>query len=264
MTSDTQDLKLATELGAALSEVRHVESTPFLLVPNDMKVQSLENLMAAPLRKKGTRQFKDSASFIHYVNKHKDGTTSLTYSIDPPKFLATINDHGENEPGWRDHTALYDCPLSKEWRTWTGQDGDGMSQTNFAKFIEDNLPDVATPPAADMLEISRTLEAKKAVNFKSGIRLSDGKNEFTYEEDIKGTAANGRLSIPEEFTIGIPVLEGGPRYAVQARLRYRIQDAKLVMWFDLVRPHKILEDAINEVRNEIAQATELYPLHSVI
>lgn len=263
MTSDTQDLKLATELGAALSQIREVGDMPFLVVPHDMKVHSLEHLLPAPLRKKGTRQFKDSASFIHYVNEHKLESTSLAYSIDPPKFLATIDDHGAT-PGWRDHLAVYDCPLAKEWVIWTFNSGKAKNQTDFAKFIEDNLPDVANPPAADMLEISRTLEAKKAVNFKSGVRLSDGKNEFTYEEDIKGTAANGRLAIPEEFTIGIPVLEGGPRYAVQARLRYRIQDAKLVMWFDLVRPHKILEDAIGEVRNAIAEATDLFPLNSVI
>jgi uncharacterized protein YfdQ (DUF2303 family) len=64
--------------------------------------------------------------------------------------------------------------------------------------------------------------------------------------------------VPEEFTIGIPVLEGGLKYAVPCRLRYRIADAgKLTMWFEMTRPHKILEDAVKAVWTEIEQKTEL-------
>lgn len=87
-----------------------------------------------------------------------------------------------------------------------------MNQADFARFIEDNAPDIASPPAADMIEISRSLEAKKKVNFASAIRLDNGKTEFTYEEDIEGTAAKGRLQVPQVFTIGIPVPEGGPKW----------------------------------------------------
>lgn len=109
-----------------------------------------------------------------------------------------------------------------------------------------------------MLEISRSLEAKKKVNFASGLRLSNGQNELTYDEQISGTAAKGKLNVPELFTIGIPVLEGGIKYAVEARLRYRIADGgRLTMWFELVRPHKIVEDAVLAVWKEIEDKTGL-------
>ena len=153
---------------------------------------------------------------------------------------------------------IYACPLSPEWQTWRAESGQQMNQEAFAQFIEDNLPDIAIPTAAEMLEISRSLEAKKKVNFASGIRLSNGQNELTYEEEITGTAQKGKLKVPEEFQIGIPVLEGGQRYAVNARLRYRIGDGgKLTMWYELIRPHKILDDAVHAVRLEIEQGTEM-------
>ena len=66
------------------------------------------------------------------------------------------------------------------------------------------------------------------------------------------------MQVPEEFTIGISVLEGGAPYSMNARLRYRIADAgKLTMWFELIRPHKILEDAAAEVWTQIETETGL-------
>ncbi len=173
--------------------------------------------------------------------------------------MAVFNDNADSHiAGWQDHSAKYSCPLSPEWKTWTASSGKQMSQADFAAFIENNLPDIAKLPAADMLEISRSLEAKKKVNFASGIRLSNGQNELTYEEEITGTAQKGQLNVPEEFTIGIAVLEGGVSYAVQARLRYRIADSgKLTMWFELIRPHKVVEDAAREVWAQIEAGTEL-------
>jgi uncharacterized protein YfdQ (DUF2303 family) len=54
--------------------------------------------------------------------------------------------------------------------------------------------------------------------------------------------------VPETFALGIAVFEGGDRYHVEARLRYRIADGgKMTMWFDLLRPHKVLEDALSFV-----------------
>lgn len=163
--------------------------------------------------------------------------------------------HDQVEAGWRDHTAFYECPLSAEWKAWSKANKNLFEQAEFAQFIEDNLPDIVEPSGADMLEISRTLEAKKKINFASGIRLSNGQQELTYEEQVAGTASKGKLQIPEVFKIGIPVLEGGPRYSVQARLRYRIDGGALVMWFDLLRPHKIIEDAVLAVWKDIEAGT---------
>lgn len=254
---DTNNSQAILDAGANLAEPRAIDDHPYIIVPAGSTVMDAESYLTSPLRKRGTVVLNDVASFTAYVNAEKTSATRLYGQYQPPGFQVVFNDHGA-EPAWKDYRATYACPLSVEWKTWTGMSGRQMSQADFAMFIENNLPDIAIPPAADMLEISRSLEAKKKVNFASGIRLSNGQNELTYEEQISGTAAKGKLQVPEEFTVGIPVLEGGINYAVVARLRYRIADGgALTMWYELLRPHKILEDAAHAVWTEIQDKTGL-------
>lgn len=258
MENETE-VAAAAALGASLIDARAAESDakPYLLLPSGYQLRDLEDTLLAPRRARGAIALRDVESFIEFVKLSQTEGTKLYGTVNPPSFKAVFNDHTQGVPGWRDHVATYDCPLSVEWKVWKQHDGKPMAQADFAKFIEDNAPDIATPPAADMIEISRTLEAKKKVNFASGVRLDNGQTEFTYEEDIQGTAARGRLQIPQTFTIGVSVLEGGPKYAVTARLRYRIGDkGALVLWYDLERPHKILEDAVKEVWASISAALD--------
>jgi uncharacterized protein YfdQ (DUF2303 family) len=244
------------ELGAALAGPQNIGNTPFVLAPPNYAIKDLEAMLPAPTRSRGTTTLRDVASFIELVKQEKTDQTRIYGCYEPANFLAVFNDNFMDATGWRDHKASFSCPLSVEWKTWMGKNNVKLSQADFAQFIEDNLPDVASPPAAEMLEISRTLEAKKGVNFASGIRLSNGQNELTYEETISGTAGKGKFKIPESFTIGIPVLESGDRYSVECRLRYRIADGgKMQMWFDMLRPHKIVEDAIKQVWATIEEGT---------
>ena len=258
--------KTEAETVAALAalglEVRAAEegAKPFVIVPEGCEVRELEDHLQQPIRKTGTIKVRDVDSFIAVVKAQASESTVLYRTVEPAKFVAVFNDHGKVDgtgPGWGDHRAVYDCPQSPEWRAWKGADKRQMTQADFAQFIEDNLPDIVEPKAADMLEVSRTLQAKKKVNFASGIRLDNGQQQFTYEEQIDGRAGGkGQINVPEVFTIGVPVFENGPRYAVRARLRYRISDAgALTMWLDLERPHKIIEDAVAELKKTIEEAT---------
>lgn len=252
------DTQAALNAGMILGEIRKIGERPFVVVPQDAKVADLENYLLAPTRKRGSTTLTDVASFIAFVSAEKTPETRIYGNLDNPHFTAVFNDHGKSGPGWRDHIAKYACPLSPEWLIWIGHSGKHKTQVDFAQFIEDNLPDIVEPAGAEMLEISRSLEAKKSVNFASGVRLTNGANELTYEETISGAAQKGKLQVPEGFVIGIPVLQGGDSYRVEARLRYRIGDGgKMTMWYELVRPHKIVEDAIKNIRAEIKTGTEL-------
>ena len=259
----------AIDAGMNLAAMQEVDGVQFVVLPSGATVADFEKYQITPVRKKASVKLRDLKSFTDYVNTEKTDDTRIYGAYNPPSFTAVINDHGDLV-GWRDYTVSYVCPVADEWKTWQGKNGAQMNQTDFAAFIENNLPDIAsanlgtaeapvyTPSAVEMLEISRSLEAKKKVNFASGVRLSNGQNELVYEEEISGTAQKGKLQVPEIFTIGIPVLEGGVMYQVQCRLRYRIAEAgKLTMWYELVRSHKILEDAVKAVWLEIEQKTEL-------
>lgn len=247
------DLAVATATASSVNG-----SAPFVTVPQGYKVEDLERLQAAPSRKRGLFALRDVESFIAFVGRHANENTTLYGIKSPPSFKAVFDDHGVVDPGWREHVASYTCPLSVEWMTWTNSNKRVMTQEAFAQFIEDNAPDCVTPDSATMIEISRTLEAKKKVNFASGIRLANGQTELTYEEEISGTAGKGKFTVPETFVIGIPVMEGGARYSITARLRYRIAEkGALTMWFDLERAHKVIEHAADEVWQHIKAETRM-------
>lgn len=257
MDGTTTNVADAAALGASTTEHRDIDGTPWAILPPGYTVSNLGHMLDAPARKSGEIQMRDADSFCRLIADQKTDTTKIYGNQQTPSFKAVFNDHG-NTAGWRDHSVSYLCPLSVEWKLWLGANKRQMNQEAFAQFIEDNAPDCVSPDAATMIEISRTLEAKKKVNFASAIRLSNGESELSYEEEISGTASKGKLKVPETFSIGIAVLEGGPRYAVHARLRYRIADkGVLTLWFDLDRPHKVLEDAVEEVWASIEKTTGL-------
>lgn len=271
--NDTQTETIARDtLAACHQTMRDVAGTPVLVLPEGFKVADLANLLPAPARKRGTAVLNDAESFVAVVIDQKSADTRIFSTINPPTFTAVFN-HNAAEAGWGDHKAQYNAPLAPEWLAWTAMDGKKVGQVELAQFIENNLVDVVfidkdmagapvgevgSPDGATLLEVCRTLEAKKKVDFKSAIRLADGSTQFTYDEDVQGSARQGQLAVPEQFSLGIPVFENGEKYRADVRLRYRIQDGgNLVMWLELIRPHKIIEDAVKQLRADIAKQTEL-------
>jgi len=265
MSDDIQlnNTQAVLDAGAGLSAMKAAElgnlnnSFPYVLLPAGYRYEGKEEILPAPIRKRGGTTLHDAASFIAVVNDQKGEATRLYSTINPPTFTAIFNDVAA-APGWRDHTAKYNAPLSPEWKTWNASSGKGQNQADFAQFIETNLPDIAEPAGAVVLEVARTLEAKKKVNFASSVRLSDGSTQFTYEEDVQGSAQKGQMQVPEVFVLAIPVFENGDLWKVEAQLRYRIADGgKLTIWYELVRPHKVIETAVKELRATIATETGL-------
>lgn len=245
-------------------------AAPVALVPNDVRLQDLEKLMPAPTRTRHDLTVLDADTFIAYVNRFSNPATAVFCNGPAGRtFTAVIDYDTPDTPSWGDHKASYCCPISIEWGRWTERDRKRLSQAEFAEFIEDNVKDIvqpadkpAAPSAADMLEISRTLEAKKNISFRQGTRLDNGQVQLTYNEQIDGRAGEtGQLTIPEEFYIGVQPFLGGDGFAVTARFRYRITEGRLVMWYELVRADKVLEEAYKAVRQKIATSIGSVPLY---
>jgi uncharacterized protein YfdQ (DUF2303 family) len=253
-----QDNQIAEALaaGAALGDIKMVNDTPVAVVPTGYQLHRMENLLDTPTRAKGTTKLFDADSFIRFVEPYVSvgDVVKLFYVIDPkPEFVAVLNAALPGRPDWGDLRAEYAAPLSKEWQAWAAMDGKAMNQQQFALFIERNLLDIAEPSGAEMLELSLNFQAKKNVNFASGTRLSNGQTQLVYEETIQSKAGEkGQLSIPDEIVLLLPVFEGskmGDR--LTAKFRYRIDGGKLDMWYELVRPHKVLEVATHDLLEQI-------------
>lgn len=263
------DLRLQTKLlldtGAAIGKAHPAtggpRAAPYVTVPEGYRVVATpeRTVPDAP----GTAKLRDATSFILFVNAHKLKHSRIYATLDPARFLAVIDDYfptrqGPDEPesthAWREFRADFKVPQSREWIEWNSKDGSQMSQKAFAQFIEDNLPDVIKPDGATLLEMSLNFEAAQAGHFIATQRLQDGSHNLQWKADNNAT---GTVKLPESITLAIPVFENEAPQQLSARLRYRVAEGKLSIWYELIRPHKVIEAAFMATWKRIATETGL-------
>lgn len=240
------DWATAFNAGAALCEHKEFEinGTPAVLVPEGYRIETFEEHREQPIRTERAVFAITATAFVDYVKRFCDDGTVVFANYTATTFKAILDYHYGIAPNWCRHTVSYVCPHSKEWQTWSEKSGKVMNQAQFAEFIEDNLVDIVQPNGAEMLEVAKTLDARSNVRFKSAIRLDNGETQLVYEEMIDGAAgAKGQLKIPQTIKLALRVFQGEDPYEVEARFKYRIKEGALTMWVELVRPHRIIEDA---------------------
>ncbi len=236
-----------------------VGGIPTFIVPNNMKVEALDRLIQEtrerPARLDQTVTLLSAESFVEYFNRYATESSTIFVDIESGQFIAVFDYHeSPGLPAWKKHRAVYSCPQTKEWNSWSHFDNQKMEQEEFALFIEDNLNEIIEPNGAQMLEIAASLKAKTNVDFKSSIRLDNGQTQFVYSEKVDGQAgATGQLEIPEKIKLAIKPFQQGAPYELEARFRYRITQGGLRMWYTLIRPHLIHQDAVNDVFNMISE-----------
>lgn len=239
---------------------------PVLMVPNGYTAKVIDNLekhLPAPLRKTGTAKLDDLDSFVWYAKEHGSMICCRIYTVVDYKtgalsFNAVFNDHEQEAAAWRDFNAQFAPALSLEWLRWTGKNKQLMTQSEFASFIEDNLPEIATieglPTGTDMLQLASHFEVTSEKKFKAGHRLQSGGVSIEYiDQEDAGTLA--RMQMFDKFALGMPVYFNGTAYRIDARLKYRIREGKLALWYELIRPEKIIEDAARELIEGVRSKT---------
>lgn len=249
------DFDVIIKAGSAIGEPKTIGEGRYAVVPEGYETEDLEKYLAAPLRARGTVTAHTVPTFTDYFNRFKTAESAIFADQDKARVVGVLDYHGPGKPAFREHSVAYTAPKSKEWQTWRAADGKKMQQADFAVFIENNVIDIRQPTGADVLEVSRSLQATKNVTFNSAIRLADGSQQLTYSETVDGSTKQNNVKVPETFILGVPVYFGGILYEVTARLRYRIHEGKLLMWFDLFRPEHIEQDAFAQVVEEVAKGT---------
>jgi len=254
MSLDSGVVQELLKTGAAQAEFKTIEGNPVAVLHKDFAVVDLERYLSVPVRKRGNANLMDLDSFTKYVLEHQSIQTRIYGTKgNQPSFKAILDDHAEL-PGWRQHTASYKFPLSKQWLAWTGSNGKAMSQEEFAEFIENYALDIVNPATAEMIEIARTFQAKTSVDFAKATRLQNGQVQFKYQENIDAKAGeNGQFEVPEKFTIAIQVFEGTDKFKIEARLRYRLKGPSLTLWYDLERPDLVIDTVTDEIWKKLSE-----------
>jgi len=65
------------------------------------------------------------------------------------------------------------------------------------------------------------------------------------------------LAIPETFTIEVPIFHGiaQERVKIEARFRFRLDQGRLSLWYELVRPQRAVEDAYRKLWERVKKET---------
>lgn len=254
------DIQAAIEAGKAIAaqEPLIVRDTPFVLVPDGMRLENLGHLNPAPRRITAKVITDTPDAFIDYFNHFADDASAIFIERKSGRCEGILDYHGPNSPAWGDHRVIFTPTKTPEANAWLENTGHRMSQEEFALFLEANAEDISNPPAAEMLEIATTLKVKTKVTFASAKRLQDGQTQFQYVEEQEGRAGHkGQLTIPETFTVGVRIFEGGYAYALQARFRYRI-GGNPVFWYDLIRHNRVIDAAVANITDKIRDGAKCH------
>jgi uncharacterized protein YfdQ (DUF2303 family) len=261
--SELNDFQSAYNAGIARDVVSGHGGTPFIVIPSDSKLEDLEKLLPKPSRKRGVAALSEADSFVRYVNQHKTGDTAIFASVSDvgASFNAIIDFHGKTDPAWGGHQATFNLLPTVEWSRWMGQNKKDMTQMAFCEFLEENQLLFTDPDGASLLELILKLEGKVDAKFVSSTRLQNGSFKFAYEEDVSlQGSAPGAMVLPAMVQIHVIPFRGGSSEVVSARLKYRLQDRKLMFRYETVTPHLIIKDCVDETVKEISTGTGITPL----
>ncbi|WP_257138461.1 YfdQ family protein [Streptomyces sp. rh34] len=223
--------------------------------PTGVHQVDLTGPAAAPTRKTGTTTVRDAASFHAYFEKHADIDTEVYADSDRLTITAVLDAHQADAPRFGGHVLRLSLRETEAWKQWATLDGRLLGQEQFAEFLEDHLPELLEPSAAEMLEIAQSIQGATKAEFQSSTRLSSGQRQFQFVETTTAKAGQkGQLTIPETFTIGLVPFDGSEGYKLTARFRYRVgRDGELTLGYKLERPGDIRAKAFQDVVTAIGE-----------
>lgn len=274
-------------------EVRTLEhegrTVPFALGrdSNDGSIRSLDlsdlvdGIRVRPFRRQGLSRVNSETSLVKFLQRYKGPHSTLWATLTPREsFLrAIINDHQQGhdgEPEFADFGAHYEMTASKEWIDWTSNANKPMSQSDFAEFIEERLPDLAKDPTSPrvlevfdrqeteaappstLLQVSRGLRVNVSSEVVTAKNLSSGETEVAFKEEHATSDRSGnRIRVPNAFLLKIPAFDFAPPVEVAGFLRYSVQGGKVSWLYRLFRPHLAREESFMALCQEIATQADV-------
>jgi uncharacterized protein YfdQ (DUF2303 family) len=254
MNDDTiTDIESAIQAGMLIGEPKTINGTPVIVLPKGAEIQELDHLRDKPQHIAQYIRVHTAESFTRYFNQFATDDSIILVDTKKASILGIIDFHMDaDHPDWCAHRLHFTMAATHEWNAWQTNSGTWFGQEAFGLFLEENLDEIIDPPGAEMLEIALNLKAKTGIHFRKSTRLDNGEIKLLYEETIDASAGiKGEFKVPEQFTIGLRLFEGGEPYKLNARLRYRIKDGQLTLKYDLVRPHKTHEAAVADTEEYI-------------
>lgn len=276
---------------------------------------TIDAYRANPERRTGTAKMLELASFIDHANRFKDDDSAIFVSNNPkqPSFLSVLDYHeavnpetpasvkllppdATNRPAdlsGRDalprfgvHRGSYTPEFSDEWKLWTGNDAQGLSQASFAALIEKgarDISDVASFPEERLSEMAawyaRRFGGKQSAGefyassetmlaLAEGLTITveervidvesrnDGRKAVAFDSNTRAT-----IDVPVAFLLALPIFRGGDLYEVPVRLRFFVRskdDTKRLEWrLELYGADRVIAACVAEMGKQVKTKTGL-------
>lgn len=231
------------------------------------------NLKNKPCRVAQGVTIETAPSLVSYVRDFKGDGTRIFADISTDTLVAVLDYHegrtsavadlgGESEgddsadftpaPDFGQHVATLRLKRSEEWELWAGKDGQLMDQVSFARFLYENAQDVADPSGADLLDVVKDLRASRSKSFTGDLNLGREGVSFDYS-DRQNVSAKDSVTIPERFTLSIPVYFGEGPVTIQAHLRHEVDEGgRLNLGFKLLRRESVRQATFQSLVDRVA------------
>ena len=227
----------------------------------EIRHHDLEDLGAAPHRKRGTTAVRDTAGLLAYIDLQTGGwdegeTTLPTVYYSPESFtaVAVFNGHSYQGPGWGDHRCQLKLQAADEWLAWAKADRAFSTAPEFAEFIEEWRHTIANPPTADLLDMVRSFRATTKVTFRQELVDKSGDKALEYVTETEAKAgATGKLEIPDGFDLLLAPFEGADVRPLRARFRYRLDGGRALFGVVLEQPALVAKAAFEAELDRIRE-----------
>lgn len=226
--------------------------------------EEAERWRIAPERKCGTALVTTLNSFVDLTNRFKDENSAVfAQSQWPNPSLVSVlnyNAKSEGEARFGDHRVKYDFPITDEFKAWAEQDGETMSQADFAEFIEEHAAELSNPTEeerkefealfntkiatpSELIVLSRGMQVNVAGRVKNATTLQSGEVQLEFVEEHQNSKGE-KLVVPGLFIISMPAFIDGEAIRIPARLRYRTAAGSVVWFYQMYRWKQLIRDRV--------------------
>lgn len=278
-----------------------------ITLPNHRKTEDLTDRhrraaeFLKPAQRKGTARLSDLHSLIAWANRFKGKTSALFAKPDmtAPTLTCIADYHaegpvdvtcntGDASARHCHHRAVYDFPLSEEWKAWMAVSGEPLKKDDLGEFIESQAKDIMDPTPAvlkgsvsdknqswenrlietaqkiegrygqltQLLMMSKQFQVHETSNLTVKTNRDTGEQEVQFLSEHK--APDGKpLQIPNLIIIAIPVFMGGAPYRMPVRFRYRKMGGEVRFILSIYNPEKAFEAAFKEAVDQATADTDL-------
>lgn len=258
----SNEAETVADLARKAAGVPQVISTPggreYLIVPVGHSASDVtpanKNEILLPKSISQNVTLQNAEALTEYLNRFKSAESLLLADVAESRIVAAIDYHARDKAALVMHKAILHLPFSEEWKIWTGISGQMKPQLEFARFVEENAPDIKAPDAGSLLEAVRDLQAKRNVSFIKAVRTETDNESFEFNDNTEART-KGDIELPTKFLLNIPVYFGDPATEVYAFLRWKLDDGVLTLGIKLHRAEHIRQAAFKLIVTGAAEKT---------